>query len=298
MNPIIPAMLVLFVSGMVASMLLPRGVTLLAFLMACWTGMRDRPDLAWRWSILWAGCVAGLLLRGMASGRGDGYAGGGPECGRRDTGRHYHPLPYGIMDRQGIRIRPFIKDSGPMTGMTARYLDRSWRRMPDDGGFDEPCDRFTDGSGTVWLIVGRATGLGALVTRMDTPEPPHVVDMLRSKHMPRPEHVFLTDTVEGDTGLIRACMLWQASTTLIDGAAHVACSSHPHAAALSYRNRCRRLRRALDTFEYNPSIGEHGWADHIRQGMKAYDDTMRRYAGLGLMRAVTRMAARIKGLAQ
>ncbi|MBT1161788.1 hypothetical protein [Bifidobacterium sp. SO1] len=180
-------------------------------------------------------------------------------------------------DGSTLRVMPFLKDTGPLIGIPARYFDRSWKRVDASGLFAEPVTarRRASGDGSVTYVVCHWTGLSARIIE-GSPEEDRIIDLMRSKHAPASAPVFEYDPATGSSSLfVRACMIRYAGDLLALIVERIHCSAHPRLALLRYRRLGGMLRRVARTAGRYPMTDGNRMT--IRDAVSSFDETIRLY---------------------
>lgn len=252
----------------------------LATLAALWAGS----DAA---AALWLGFLLGLAVPM------DGGRPGIPDCGTADADDGVVRISCGNMG-DSYEIRPFLKDNAPLAGMPARFFPHGWRRVRRRDWFPEPTVVMERG-GTV-VLVGKSTGLCAVVRHGDSPDPVDVVRLMGSRSVPPSRTVYEVDGTDLD-GMVQVCMLRYAARCVLHGADRVNRSSHPFPAAIAFGRRFAAIRRMLGMSWLNPVPVERKWLDDIARAADAYDAVIAAHGpGAVPMRAAKWVGGLVNGI--
>ncbi|MBT1162959.1 hypothetical protein [Bifidobacterium sp. SO1] len=206
-----------------------------------------------------------------------------PTWETRKTWRIMPAVPCGSMGHDDwlCEITPFIKENDPGAGLVSRYFDRTWKRERNDHRYAERTD--IRRRGTVTVVVGHTTGLGAVIRGRGGEFPERIIRRMTSRSMPYPTGRYHMTAGDGDVDrFVRACMMRYGAEVIISLSEDLKERPHPWLHAFAYRWRCAPIARALTARRRYP-IGRLGWDGILDDAIQCYGETIRRYGIFGTL---------------
>lgn len=207
-------------------------------------------------------------------------------------------VPCGPMEKDEIMIRPFRMGTGLLAPFASRFFDKEWRRIPDGFRFPERSVLMerTTGTGTLMVVTGAATGLGASVG-YGRPADIGIMRMMHVRTIPSPSNTIILKAGDDPDRLIWDCMLRYGAQVIAVRARRVKGSRHPRLACLAFMRDCAPIRRALESLDlYNLEMRDLGWMDDAVRACSIYDDAIRLHGPGSLFVGIAETVSRARSL--